>query len=67
MNSLFPDLRDDAPKGKTCRTCRFRIRETVSGWLFQYCQLYYNNPRHRSLRKIKASDPACSQYKQKLE
>lgn len=46
----------------TCRTCRHRERWQCGGKIIQYCGKIRSSRTDNGLKKIKVSNPACSQY-----
>jgi hypothetical protein len=61
MNDLFPEVKS----GKTCKTCKHRLRYQCGGSIFQYCGVIGSGRTQNGNMKIKCKDPACTKYEKK--
>lgn len=61
MNDLFPGI---LKSGKTCKTCKHRMRYECVESIFQYCGVRGSGQTQNGKLKIKCKNPACAKYEE---
>jgi hypothetical protein len=59
--------KQEVAKPQTCRNCRHRERHEMGATIISYCGIRKSNRTQNGKLKIKAKDPACRLFEEKMK